>query len=321
MVFRGETLRRARWFTSHDISRKLNRSMHANEHEQWQLSQLNQKIERLEEQTSRLQHERATVDKQAAAAARRLAHLRLVRKVRAPAAAFALWPVGLMVVGPLAVGVLLLMAASLVISSLATSLAVFTGGAVAGAALFAWLLYRPADAALPAALEQAEAEHRLASARLQETTAALTATVEEHAVQLEERRALMASGKVQRAALLQRSWKTMPESEWEDFVVEVCRTLGYSVDRLPRSTAPGANLLVSRNQRSVAIITQAEEHIVNSAAVQRAAAGKALHGCDSCGVIINRRFTGAAQDFASRQGCTLVGVDEFPDFVMGTLEL
>lgn len=295
--------------------------MPTHEHEQWRLSQLNQSIERLEEQTSRLQQERATADKQASAAARRLAHLRLVRRVRAPTAAFALWPVGLLVVGPLAVGVLLLMAMSLITSSLAASLTVFFGGAVAGAAVFAWLLYRPADAALPAALEHAESEHRLASARMQEAVEGLTVAMEEHTAQLEERRALMASGKVQRAALLQRPWKTMPEAEWEDFVVEVCRTLGYSVDRLPRSTAPDANLLLSRDHRSVAILTRAEEHTVNSTAVQQAVAGKALHGCDRCGVVINRRFTGAAQDFASRQGCTLVGVDEFPDFVMGTLEL
>jgi hypothetical protein len=38
-------------------------------------------------------------------------------------------------------------------------------------------------------------------------------------------------------------------------------------------------------------------------------------------VIINRRFTGAAQDFAQRNGCTAIGTGEFPDFVMGKVEL
>lgn len=301
--------------------RKLNRSMLANEDDQWQLSQLNQRIDRLQDQKSQLQLERVSAETQVAQTARRLAHLRLVRWVRSPMAASQLWPVGLLVVGPIVVGAFMLLALSLVTSSFAAGLTAFVGGAAAGAALFAWLLYRPADAVLPTAIEQAESENSLASARLKETVEQLTAAMEEQRSLVEERRGWMASGKVQRAALLQRAWKTMPEAEWEDFVVEVCRTLGYSVNRLPRPTVADANMLVELEGRSVAIVTQAEGHTGNSTAVQRALAGKSLHGCERCGVILNRRFTGAAQEFASRQGCTLVGLEEFPDFVMGTIQL
>jgi HJR/Mrr/RecB family endonuclease len=61
--------------------------------------------------------------------------------------------------------------------------------------------------------------------------------------------------------------------------------------------------------------------VVNSATVQQALAAKDLHHCDSCAVVINRRFTGAAQDFAQRNGCRAIGANEFPDFVLGKIEL
>jgi HJR/Mrr/RecB family endonuclease len=64
-------------------------------------------------------------------------------------------------------------------------------------------------------------------------------------------------------------------------------------------------------------MTQGESHVVNSATIQAALASKDRHQCDSCAVIINRRFTGAAQDFARRNGCTAIGASEFPDFVLG----
>ncbi|HEX5472349.1 MAG TPA: restriction endonuclease, partial [Lacipirellulaceae bacterium] len=118
-------------------------------------------------------------------------------------------------------------------------------------------------------------------------------------------------------ALLQRPWKSMREAEWEDFVVEVCRTHGAKVERIS-STAEDANLIVDFGPPRVAVLTQAVDHNVSSATIQKALAARDRHHCDSCAVIINRRFTGAAQDFAQRNGCTAIGTGEFPDFVLGT---
>jgi hypothetical protein len=126
---------------------------------------------------------------------------------------------------------------------------------------------------------------------------------------------------VQRAALLQRDWKCMPEAEWEDFVVEVCRTIGAQVDRLARSAEKDAHLIVRFEDRTVAVVTRGEGHTANSNAVQNALAGQKRHGCDSSAVLINRRLTGAAQDFARHNGCRVIGIDEFPDLVMGKLQI
>ena len=99
------------------------------------------------------------------------------------------------------------------------------------------------------------------------------------------------------------------------------RTLGATVKRSGRTTEADAHLIADFSGRPVAIFTHGEGHVVNSKVVQQAIAGKSRHHCQACAVIINRRFTGGAQDFAQRSGCTLIGIEQFPDFVMGRREL
>ena len=62
--------------------------------------------------------------------------------------------------------------------------------------------------------------------RLQEAAAAVAELRERLAPLHEHRTALGKSDKLQRAMLLQRNWKSLRGVEWEDYVVEVCRTLG-----------------------------------------------------------------------------------------------
>ena len=71
----------------------------------------------------------------------------------------------------------------------------------------------------------------------------------------------------------------------------------------------------------MAILTAANDQNVSSATIQSALAAQARLGCNAAAVVINRRFTGAAQDFAERNGCTAIGSGEFPDFVMGKVEI
>jgi hypothetical protein len=293
----------------------------ADQRDDWVLARLNQQIDELERQSAGLREERAEAAKRLKQAGRRSAYLKAVRRLRGPRSSIELWPVAVLTVGPIVAGGLALLAASLVTSALGVSVLAFVLGAGVGGAVLGWMLYRPPDAILSADLAEAESQSRLAEVRLRETAERLGAAADEHRGLMEERRALMASGQVQRAALLQRPWKTMPQDEWEDFVVEVFRTLGYGAERAVGAAAHDASLVVELARRRAAVVTQGEGNVVNSNAVQRANAGKAQHHCDACAVVINRRFTGAAQDFARRQGCTLVGVEEFPDFVLGKLEL
>ena len=298
-----------------------NSGMSTSTPQEWRLSELNQSIERLQAETQELESKRTTLSKSASRAARRLRWLQAARMLRAPASSFALWPVGVLAVGPLAAGILCLLIVDMIFGWLPLAILAFVAAVVGSAAGLALLLYRPSDAALPAAIDEARSAQALGDSQLKDVIERLTIVRAQERDFIEERRQLMASGKVQRAALLQRPWKTMAEAEWEDYVVEVCRTLGATVERLPRTADKGANLLANFGDRRVAIATVGEGHVVNSSAVQNALAGQKRHGCERCAVIINRRFTGAAQDHARHNGCTAIGLDEFPDFVMGKLEL
>lgn len=285
------------------------------------LTQLTREIEQAEAEVVRLETERAAVAREASKATRRLRYYRMARSIRRPAAQFNLWPMAVMLVGPTIMGIVALILVHFLTGSYPFAFFGFLLGAVAGVGLFASLVYHPPDTLLPAAIGEAESQSRLTNARLQEKIERLTETKSQLQRLVDERRDQIASGKLQKAALLQRDWKKMRDAEWEDFVVEVCRTLGARAERTGRVAGDDANLIVDFGSRRVAILTQGEGQNVSSATIQQALAAKTRNRCDSCAVILNRRFTGAAQDFAHRNGCTAIGASEFPDFVMGKIEL
>ena len=285
------------------------------------LTQLNFEIEAAETDVKRLEVERTTIARFARKAARRLQYLRLAHTMRGPGANYSLWNQGLMFVGSTVVGIIVLVAVHFLTGSYPAAFLGFLFGTVAGVGLFASLLFNPPDTLLLTAITEAETHVRLEEARLREKVERINETKTRLNTLLEERRDQIASGKLQKAALLQRNWKAMREAEWDDFVVEAFRTLGAKVDRLPKSDGDDANMIADFGSRRVAVLTEAKDHNASSATIQLALAAKNRHHCDSSAVIINRRFTGAAQDFGLRNGCTAIGVTEFPDFVMGKIEL
>jgi hypothetical protein len=285
------------------------------------LTQLNHEIEQAELETARLEKERAAVATDSARAKRIMRYLRLARWIRRPAASIEMWRSGVLIVGPAMAGVALFVLAHLITGSLLLALLGFLVGAGFALAMLVGLFYRPPDALLEPAIAGAQSQDQLEAARLREKAERLNEVNERLKQLVDERRDQIASGKLQRAALLQRNWKTMSGAEWEDFVVEVLRTHGATVERTNRVGSDDANLVAEFGSRRVAIFTEGEGHNVTSAAIQRALAAKERHDCDTCAVLINRRFTGAAQDFAQRNDCTAIGSGEFPDFVLGKIDL
>ncbi len=232
-----------------------------------------------------------------------------------------MWPLGVMLFGPMLVGVFALVIVQLVTSSYPAAFLAMLLGIVAGVGLFGALLYQPPDTLLPAAQHESESQSRLAAARLKEKLDRLSEAHERLQLLLSERREQVASGKLQRAALLQRKWKAMRDAEWEDFIVEVCRTHGAQVERIGARGTDEANLIADFGTRRVLVLAAGEGQNITSSAIQETLQAMKLHRCDSCAVIVNRRFTGAAQDFAARNGCAAIGASEFPDFVLGKIEI
>jgi hypothetical protein len=285
------------------------------------LTQLNFEIEEAELEAARLEDERKAVAKDVARASRRRRYFQLAQSARGPKRSFELWPTVLMIFGPLTCGILLLILAHLVTGSFALAILAFLAGTAAGVAAFGALLFQPVDALLPAAITEAEAQSRLATARLEEKLGRVAEVKQRLQQLIDERRDQIASGKLQRAALLQRNWKAMRGAEWEDFIVEVLRTHGAQVERTGRPGDGGPNLIAEYGSRRVVLFTEGEGQPVASSTIQQALAAINRLGVDACAVIINRRFTGAAQDFAKRNGCTAIGSSEFPDFVMEKISI
>jgi hypothetical protein len=244
----------------------------------------------------------------------------VARALRQPAAKWDWWPIGALALGPVVVGIVFFVLVNVLTGWASLALVTFLLSAAAAATAIASLLFRPRNAQLPAAIDGAAENEKLASAHWKEASERSDEVKQQLNRFVEDRRQRMASGRVQRAALLQRPWKTMPAVEWEDYVVEVCRTLGATVERRSRGDE-GAELIVEFGPQRVAALIKTSDETIHSGTVQYALAMKDREQCASCAIISNGRFTGAAQEYAERNGCKLVGRDQFPDFVLGKVGL
>ena len=299
---------------------------------------LHREIAQLETDAARLEIERKARAKSVAQLTRRQRYLRLARWFRRPTETFPAYPVAVFAIGPLAVGVLAFVLVSLVLSSWTLAFAGLLVAAVAGAVGFASLLYRPAGSVLSQEISAADAKLGVATSQLQETTAAAAEMDRRLAVLYEQRSELVKSDKLQRAMLLQRNWKSLRGAEWEDYVVEVCRTLGANVQRgAPSEATPIAGgpakgprgvlrrmpttLFVTFSPRRLAVAAVSEIVPFHAAAVRQIIDELAHKGCDELGIITNARLTAGSKEFARSRHCTLIGEDEFPDFVLGKIAL
>ena len=106
-----------------------------------------------------------------------------------------------------------------------------------------------------------------------------------------ERLTLLQSVEWQRAALLNRNWRAMRDTEFEEYLVEVFCALGATARRTGKSGDQGVDLVVEIGDRCIAIQAKGYHHSVSNSAVQEAVAGKAHHRCCSAAVITNSCFT------------------------------
>ena len=138
--------------------------------------------------------------------------------------------------------------------------------------------------------------------------------------------------------LLQRDWKAMRGSEWEDYVVEVCRTLGANVQRgESRGIRAGPSSGRGTARRDPPTADDAVRDVqpapdrggccfgdripFHAAAVRQVIDELAQKGCDELGIITNARLTAGSKEFARSRRCTLIGEEEFPDFVLGKVAI
>jgi hypothetical protein len=302
-------------------------------------AELNREIAQLETEAAHLEVDRTALAKAVVRLTRRGRYLRLAKQFRAPTASFAAYPLAVFAIGPLVLGVIALVLVNMLLSSWSLALAGFLVAAAAGFATFASLLYRPADAILPTDIAETAAQLGVESSRLHESVSAATELSKRLATLHQHRRELAKTDKLQRAMLLQRDWKSLRGSEWEDYVVEICRTLGANVQRADNPVAVSASpnapatgprgvirrapttLFVTFSPRRLAVAAVSEVNPFHAAAVRQVIDNLAQKGCDELGIVTNARLTAGSKQYAHSRRCTLVGADEFPDFVLGRIVL
>ena len=94
--------------------------------------------------------------------------------------------------------------------------------------------------------------------------------------------------------------------EFEDFLAELFRTIGYDVQVTKRTGDQGADLFVEKFGKKTVIQAKNYSDNVGNAAVQQALAAKAFYSCDHAMVVTNSYFTSSAKSLAKAAGITLV---------------
>jgi HJR/Mrr/RecB family endonuclease len=107
--------------------------------------------------------------------------------------------------------------------------------------------------------------------------------------------------------------------EFERFVAEVFRHLGFTCDVIGQSGDQGVDVIASKGTTRLAI--QAKRYIggVGNTAVQQVYAGMAHHRCQRCLVVTTGEFTSAAITLAQSTGCILIGTDRISELIRGEI--
>lgn len=125
-----------------------------------------------------------------------------------------------------------------------------------------------------------------------------------------------------RTLLLKRDWKAMRDDEWNQYIGEVFLALGAEVETPQPPVSVPVDYIVTYGRIRIAVIARGNVVAVSNKDVQAALAGKKEYDCHRATVIANSRLAQLAIEEAERNGCILIGVKEFPSFVMGSnLEL
>lgn len=97
----------------------------------------------------------------------------------------------------------------------------------------------------------------------------------------------------------------MDGRSFEEYLGTLFRRLGYSAEVTPYSGDYGADLVISRAGRRVAVQAKRSRGAVGPRAVQEAAAAQPHYRCQGAAVITNSRFTAAARRLAAENGVVL----------------
>lgn len=103
--------------------------------------------------------------------------------------------------------------------------------------------------------------------------------------------------------------------EYEECLYQVLKGAGYECELTPESCDQGVDLIVTGNDKKIAIQCKLYTSPVGNEAVQEVVAGAKLYGCTICCVTTNASYTQAARELASANGVALLLHSELLDYV------
>jgi restriction system protein len=122
--------------------------------------------------------------------------------------------------------------------------------------------------------------------------------------------------------LLAANLDIMSGPDFERYLADVFRFLGYSVMATGRTGDQGVDLVISRpGSYSIAVQAKCYSTSVGNAAVQEVFAGMAHYRCQRCVVVTSSTFTAAARQLAASTGCTLIERPQLSALIRGQIYL
>jgi hypothetical protein len=249
-------------------------------------------------------------------------YYRLASYVRQGQVKYDLWNVGVLSVGSAATIVFFLVLLSALGIPGKLMLLFLPLAAIAALVGIYSLLNRPDTSQLPSLIEtEVDRVHTL---RLERSE--LTRQSTELARQLRNIRdkvaGLQRAIRRERERLLKEDWKSMTDATWKSYLTRVFPALGGEVESIDNLDIPKSPLKIKFGKLSIAVLAYGGNASINPKHVAEAIAERNRLQCDRAAIVTNGRITRSAGDTASNQGCHLIGMKEFPAFVLGSnLEL
>lgn len=95
--------------------------------------------------------------------------------------------------------------------------------------------------------------------------------------------------------------------EFEDFLAGLYRAQGYGVELTPLTGDYGADLILIKDRRRIAVQAKRYAGSVGVSAVQEALSGQAYYRCDTAWVVTTGIFTANARELAHKSSVKLIG--------------
>jgi restriction system protein len=119
--------------------------------------------------------------------------------------------------------------------------------------------------------------------------------------------------------LLKTDWRSLRDTDFEDFVQALYEEDGYTVDTTPRTHDFGADLVAEKDSLRLAIQAKGWANNVGIRAVQEVVGSKEYYACTESAVITNAGFTHPAKELAAANDCQLIDSTAIEKMIAKTL--